>query len=60
MLAKGKIPRSLRDTVDYFLVAYYFHWTPDQLDALDGEMAMKMLFMLDVLKDKLSSPSIRM
>lgn len=53
------MPRSLRGTVDYFLAAYYFHWTPQQLDAVDGELAIKMLFMLDVLKDKLNPP-IRM
>lgn len=59
MLEKGKVPRSLRDATDYFMAAYYFHWTPQELDAMDAEMATKLLFMLDVLKDKLAAAGIR-
>lgn len=47
ILERGKVPYSLRYSRNYFFAAYYFGWTPEQLDSVDCVLAEKLFIWLN-------------
>lgn len=46
-MGKGKVPKSLQDTMPYALVAERWGWSPKDLDDMDDIDAQKILIWLE-------------